>query len=379
MGLAFTHSYTMIYTCKSTILLTILSLIFFGCKADKNQTEPILRLNQIQVIGSHNSYKEAIEPALLELMLVERPKTKSLDYRHLPIAEQLELGLRSLELDVLHDPVGGHYTRPKGLELLQAQGHTPQPYDTSALTAPGIKTFHIPDIDFRSSCLTFKACLSAVKAWSTQHPAHLPIIITINPKSSGVDAPGFTEVLPFDGDALRALDQEIQDIFNPGDLITPQSVKGTHSSLRAAVTEHGWPDLDTVRGKILFVLDAGTAITEAYLVDNTYHRPMFVNVAPDHDHAAFLIMNDPLKQENEIRQRVEAGFMVRTRADADTREARTGDRSRFEAAIRSGAQVISTDYYLKSLSPNQDFEILFEGPSYSRCNPVLVEAVVCGL
>jgi hypothetical protein len=57
--------------------------------------------------------------------------------------------------------------------------------------------------------------------------------------------------------------------------------------------------------------------------------------------------------------------MVRTRSDADTREARTGDKTRFEAAVRSGAQLISTDYYLKSLSPNKDFEISFEG-KYSR-------------
>ena len=89
-------------------------------------------------------------------------------------------------------------------------------------------------------------------------------------------------------------------------------------------------------------------------------------------------MNDPVKNEKDIIDRVKMGFMVRTRSDADTREARTGDKRRFEAAIRSGAQVISTDYYQKSLSPNNDFEIIFNG-KYSQCNPVLSKSSACEL
>ena len=40
------------------------------------------------------------------------------------------------------------------------------------------------------------------------------------------------------------------------------------------------------------------------------------------------------------------GYMVRTRADANTLEARVGDLARLQAALKSGAQFISTDYYL---------------------------------
>jgi hypothetical protein len=112
--------------------------------------------------------------------------------------------------------------------------------------------------------------------------------------------------------------------------------------------------------------------------DEVYARPMFSNTDAGNPHAAFFIMNDPVRQEKDITERVKQGFMVRTRSDADTREARTGDRRRFEAAIRSGAQVITTDYYLKSLSPNKDFEIVFDG-KYSQCNPVLVKPSACNL
>ncbi len=60
---------------------------------------------------------------------------------------------------------------------------------------------------------------------------------------------------------------------------------------------------------------------------------------------AFLKYEDPRGKEAEITQYVQAGYMVRTRADADTKEARSGDVTRREAAFTSGAQIVSTDYY----------------------------------
>jgi hypothetical protein len=92
-----------------------------------------------------------------------------------------------------------------------------------------------------------------------------------------------------------------------------------------------------MRGRILFVLDAENALIELYVSgDEDYARPMFANTNVDNPHAAFFIINDPIKQEKDIAEQVKQGFMVRTRSDADTREARTGDKTRFEAAIRSG-------------------------------------------
>ena len=43
---------------------------------------------------------------------------------------------------------------------------------------------------------------------------------------------------------------------------------------------------------------------------------------------------------------VKAGFMVRTYADSETREARAGTTTRRDWALASGAQVISTDFLL---------------------------------
>ena len=338
-----------------------------------------LKLNQTQVIGSHNSYKIGIEKPLMDMILSERPEAKGLDYTHIPITQQLDLGLRSLEIDVLYDPDGGRFSKPKGLDMLKAQGMEAKPYSADPMKDPGFKVLHIPDIDFRTHCSTFKVCLSDIRDWSKSHSDHLPIIITINPKSSGLDRPGFTKVIPFDAKVLDALDKEIFEIFKTIELITPSQVKGRKKTLRQAIVVNGWPDLAKARGKVLFVLDAGKELTELYLAgDEDYAKPMFSNTDPENPHAAFFIMNDPVKQEKDIVDRVKMGFMVRTRSDADTREARTGDKSRFEAAIRSGAQVITTDYYQKSLSPNKDFEITFDG-KYSQCNPVLSKSTTCHL
>ncbi len=98
---------------------------------------------------------------------------------------------------------------------------------------------------------------------------------------------------------------------------------------------------------------------------------MFANAEPGTPEAAILIRNDP-KQAG-ITDLVRKGYIVRTRADAETWEARVNDRSRFEAACRSGAQIITTDYYRKSTHFASDYSISFEDGGYFRGNPVLVK------
>ncbi|MBV2148956.1 phosphatidylinositol-specific phospholipase C1-like protein [Sphingobium sp. AS12] len=47
---------------------------------------------------------------------------------------------------------------------------------------------------------------------------------------------------------------------------------------------------------------------------------------------------------SEIRDAVRKGYLVSTRADIDTVDARQGTNDRRDAALASGAQIISTDY-----------------------------------
>ena len=60
-----------------------------------------LRLNQIQVLGSHNSYHgEPYPQVLAELRKVNAATAAGLDYGHRPLAQQFDLGVRQIELDV---------------------------------------------------------------------------------------------------------------------------------------------------------------------------------------------------------------------------------------------------------------------------------------
>jgi hypothetical protein len=350
-------------------LFSLMLLFMLSC-AQQKTTE--VRLNHIQVIGSHNSYKQRIEPQLMSMLLAKDSAALGLDYEHLSIREQLDLGLRGLEIDVVHDPDGGRFSKPLGLALLAENGISSLPYDTATeLSKGGLKVLHVPDIDFRSHCLAFKNCLQEVKEWSRANPDHVPVIITINPKDTGRDEPGAAKVLPFTSAVLDSLDREILEIFSQEHLITPDFVQGKFSSLREAVTTQGWPILEKCKGKILFVLDAGTSITTLYVRPSLKGKPMFPNVEEQHPCAAFFILNEPKTQLEEIQQKVKQGFMVRTRADADTKEARAVDYSRLEAAISSGAQLISTDYYLKKLSPGGNFQIMFSTGKYQSCNPIV--------
>lgn len=355
---------------KRTVLFAIATALFLSNCEQKTKVE--IALNHIQVVGSHNSYKQRIEEPLLKLVLEKDPGATGLDYYHLTIKEQLDLGLRSLEIDALHDPTGGRFKEPVGLKKLREQGIEPLPFDLeNELSTPGLKVLHIPDIDFRSHCLTFKACLGEVKEWSQANPDHLPIIITINPKNSGLKEPGSTPVIRFTKNVLDSVDMEILSVFSEKDLITPALVQGDHASLREAVTTNGWPSLEDSKGKILFVLDAGTDITKLYIQNGIKDKPMFPNVPVNDPNAAFLIMNEPKEQLKEIQENVKAGFMVRTRADADTKEARADDLTRLDAAIASGAHVISTDYYLDKLSPSGHFQVDLKEGKYLRCNPII--------
>src|SRR3954470_22257387 len=77
-----------------------------------------LKMNDLQVIGSHNSYKMAIAPAEMAMLRARNPKAAdTLDYSHAPLTEQLNDGARQLELDYVYDPQGGRYANPLGRKM----------------------------------------------------------------------------------------------------------------------------------------------------------------------------------------------------------------------------------------------------------------------
>jgi hypothetical protein len=113
-------------------------------------------INQLQSVGTHNSYKIAI-PEVEMAVIRERNANAALtlDYSHETLAAQLDKGARQLELDPSDDPKGGLYSTPLMRKILAERKITPPDYDASVLAQPGLKVTHAHDIDYRSQCLLF--------------------------------------------------------------------------------------------------------------------------------------------------------------------------------------------------------------------------------
>lgn len=329
---------------------------------------PENKFNNIQVIGSHNSYKIPIEKPLYNYLLsVDSMKAKSLEYGHVSLQEQLNLGLRNLELDVFHDPAGGRFSKPKGLDIVRSMGYEPLEFDLDKkLQQPGLKMFHIQDIDIRSHHLLFKEGLEVLKKWSDTNPNHTPIVVLINAKDQKIQ--NTKEPLIFTKQALDSIDIEITSVFSEEKLITPDFVRGNNKTLEEAILSNGWPHLEDVKGRFLFVLDEKEEKINRYLEGHASlkNRVLFVNSKEGNPEAAFRIINNPIKDFEYIKELVAKGYMIRTRADAGTKESRTNDYTRFQKAMTSGAQVISTDYYIPTKLYPSTFKVVFENDTYER-------------
>lgn len=326
------------------------------------------RLTRLSYIGSHNSYKQALHPKLLGwLNRVDSKTAEALDYGHPPLTAQLDLGLRLFELDVFYDPDGTLYQDPLGdAWLFRDESFSAR--HSQALQKPGFKVLHAQDVDFRSHCITLADCLFELTRFSTKNPGHVPIVITFNLKSQAIGLPGFTKPLPFTQTALKALQRTIVDHLGVDRIFMPTELKGDWPSLAAAVENNGWPKMQALRGKFILVLDESEETLAPYTALST--KPgsnLFFKTPPlGHPDAAILILNNPIEQATEIRKAVSKGYLVRTRADADTLEARTNDPTRRDAAFSSGAQLISTDYYLADPRFEGAYEVRFENGGYVR-------------
>ena len=96
-----------------------------------------------------------------------------------------------------------------------------------------------------------------------------------------------------------------------------------------------------------------------------------MSAAPPDADAGYVVVNDPVGDADRIRQLVTDGYLVRTRADADTVEARSGDTTMQEAAWASGAHFVSTDYVFPDDMFGTGYVAEVPGPGLVRCNPVL--------
>src|ERR1700761_1063546 len=84
----------------------------------QSAADPELKLNQIQTVGTAESYKLAPSPALLTLIRMGgRKNAQKLDFGQPPLATQLDSGAASLAFDIAYDPKGGLFKSPAGASM----------------------------------------------------------------------------------------------------------------------------------------------------------------------------------------------------------------------------------------------------------------------
>ena len=286
--------------------------------------DDVLRVNQLQAEGTHNSYH----------LFPNSDVVPDWQYEHAPLDVQLgEQGVRQFELDTYWND-GGFF-----------------------------EVMHAPVIDANTSCYSLVECVSVVRGWSDAHPGHHPVFVWIEPKTA------------FDlGDGeeyVAALHAELRGVW-PERVITPSEVLGDAADLASAVASpsegHGWPLLGDARGKVVFVLLGLGAVHSYYTALPISEQLLFTNGEVGDPWMVVTKIDNPLSDEDRIRAAVEAGIVIRTRADGGLVEPAAEDTTRLEAALRSGAQSISTDIP----GPDERFEYFVEMPdgTPSRCNPV---------
>lgn len=280
-----------------------------------------LRVNQLQAMGTHNSYHTSPGPTV-----------PSLDYTHRPLAEQLDAGARQFELDI-------HFKKEPG---------------------EAIDVYHLEQIDMGTTCASLTECAAAMRGWSDANPRHHLLYVMIEVKTP------YNAILV--DDLLQALEDQILAAWPRERIVAPDDVRGDAVDLPTALAERGWPTIEQTRGKALFVLHDGEKWRDRYVargVGGLLFADAFGDLTAPF--AAVHTLNDAFGDAAKIAEVVDAGHIVRTRADADNVEPLAGDTSRAEAALASGATFISTDYPPPKGELNYVFEI--PGGSPSRCNP----------
>ncbi len=294
---------------------------------DRHRLDDQLRLNHVQAKGTHNSYhlkpKVALQPW---------------DYSHAPLLEQLEKqGVRQFELDLFWNADKDDYD-----------------------------VLHFPQIDAETTCETLTICLEGVRRWLAKRPGALPPMLWLEPKDE--DDP--TKSDP----AYARLEAIVKAVKWPRGIVTPDDVRGDAKDLKTAIATTGWPTLGQVRGKPMFVMLDGGSHRDAYVKPDPSlkGRLLFAEGGPDDPWGVVAKIDNPLTAKAKIQAAVKAGRLIRTRADTNSAERKSNDKTRLQAGLESGAQAISTDYPAKVEGVAYFVDI--PGGSPARCNPITAPA-----
>eukprot|EP01023_Acetabularia_acetabulum_P056565 TRINITY_DN6569_c0_g1_i10.p1 TRINITY_DN6569_c0_g1~~TRINITY_DN6569_c0_g1_i10.p1 ORF type:complete len:534 (+),score=76.69 TRINITY_DN6569_c0_g1_i10:25-1626(+) len=346
-------------------------------------------ISRVQFISTHNSYVMQPQPWVWNVLrsninntIPGFPKSSQLKnfmVSHRPLQEQLDMGIRQLQLDVFPDPEGGKYADRSQLKQLAQSLNIPIPQNIEIqdMYEPGYKVMHVPEFDFNSHCWLFTDCLQQIQNWSVMNKGHALITILVEIKSQP-----FTSLLSEDKKLFEKLEQEISQVFSSEKILTVSDLQGDYDSMNAKIQKLGydaWPTLQQTQDKIMFVTVSDKNIIEQYsnAVPADNRIPLLFGYGDQDPQDGWMFVADPVKSFEVIRSKSQQGYLVSTRADKPGFEGITGDTTTRDAAFGSGAQSISTDY---PQVPNygiqfSNYHVSFDNGSAFRVSDMRVQII----
>lgn len=281
------------------------------------------KINRIRTLITHNSYKKKVPDEVynfFKFFAGEKALT-SLYYAHNTLTDQLNNGVRGVELDI-------RYQNEK------------------------FNVYHIPLRDNGSTAPDWELALEELKIWSDNNPDHVPVSVLVEYKDDGfLYNPTLKKATP---DAFLCFDQSIAKIM--GDkLFAPRDFMGEYQTVKEALENDNWPTYSEAKGKFVFLFHDG-AYTDMYINRDkalkTQSAFPIVDIE-DYDtyaeYIAYVKSNDPATLS--IQGAVANNLIVRTRMDAGMEI----DAKRKALALESNAQLISTDFEKGIVLPVTDY------------------------
>ncbi len=283
-----------------------------------------VKYNEVAFIATHNSYQTlAAKPyqkivAALDNLTNGAVNSKKADFDMDTLTEQLELGIRSLEIDI---------------SPIKRFGKT------------NYIVCHFPFVDSASSCYDLEKALEEIKLWSDKNPGHMPISIIIEPKN---DIPAIFGLKKFTADHAAEVDKIIREKLGDA-LLTPKDMMGNYENLKQMRENDGWLPLKDTMGKVLILLHDCNATDDYINQDITIKSQAMFPMLRYNDryetYASFILDNDPASALNNQAETIDkCNLVVRTRADSYP----NFSDERYAKAYACSAQIITTDYPIRA-------------------------------
>lgn len=279
-----------------------------------------LKLNEIAILGTHNSYQRLATAEtrfamkIIDTITFKKTGLDTFDFEMDTLTEQLEMGVRNLEIDI---------------ETLDKDGKIE------------FKVTHNSIIDNASNAYDFEMALKEIKMWSDNNPGHVPVIIIVEPKSFVVEVGGMHK---FSLDYAKEVDRLVAETLG-NTLLTPADMLRDYASFKEMRENDDWISLDEAKGKVLVLLH-DCDVTESYIAldESIRTQKMFPMLRYDdrnETYTSFILENDPTRANERKTESIdECNLIVRTRADAYPEYSE----ERYAAAESCGSQILTTDY-----------------------------------